>query len=104
MPPAGFEPAIPSSERSQTYILERVATGIGTLSAITRDMSGSSTKPQFSPPPSRHLIQLFISLTVQIPNFPHTRYIESRPPFSPLCTGAIDMYNNHNTTENETGQ
>ena len=29
MPPAGFEPAILSSERSQTTILDRAATGIG---------------------------------------------------------------------------
>jgi hypothetical protein len=26
---AGFEPAIPASERPQTYALERAATGIG---------------------------------------------------------------------------
>ena len=30
MPPAGFEPAIPVSERSQTHALDRAATGIGT--------------------------------------------------------------------------
>ena len=29
MPPAGFEPAIPVSERLQTHALDRVATGIG---------------------------------------------------------------------------
>ena len=29
MPPAGFEPAIPASERPQTHALDRVATGIG---------------------------------------------------------------------------
>jgi len=28
MPPAGLEPAIPASERSQTHALHRVATGI----------------------------------------------------------------------------
>jgi hypothetical protein len=31
MPPAGFETAIPASERPQTHALERVATGIGNL-------------------------------------------------------------------------
>ena len=30
MPPAGFEPAIPASERLQTHPLDRGATGIGT--------------------------------------------------------------------------
>ena len=30
MPPAGFEPAIPASERPQTHVLDRAATGIGT--------------------------------------------------------------------------
>ena len=29
MPPAGFEPAIPASERLQTHALDRAATGIG---------------------------------------------------------------------------
>jgi len=29
MPPEGFEPAIPASERSQTHALDRTATGIG---------------------------------------------------------------------------
>jgi hypothetical protein len=30
MPPAGFEPAIPTSERPQTHALDRAATGTGT--------------------------------------------------------------------------
>ena len=30
MPPVGFEPAIPASERPQTYALDRSATGTGT--------------------------------------------------------------------------
>jgi hypothetical protein len=29
MPPAGFEPAIPASERPQSHALDRAATGIG---------------------------------------------------------------------------
>ena len=29
MPPAGFEPAIPASERPQTHALDHAATGIG---------------------------------------------------------------------------
>jgi len=29
VPPAGFEPAIPASERPQTHTLDRAATGIG---------------------------------------------------------------------------
>jgi hypothetical protein len=51
MLPAGFEPAIPSSERPQNHPLDRVATGVGTLSAITRDMSDSWKNPKFSLPP-----------------------------------------------------
>jgi len=31
MPPAGFESAIPVSERTQTHALDRAATGIGLL-------------------------------------------------------------------------
>jgi len=29
MPPAGFEPAMPASERPQTHTLDNAATGIG---------------------------------------------------------------------------
>jgi hypothetical protein len=29
MPSVGFEPAIPASERPQTHIIDRAATGIG---------------------------------------------------------------------------
>jgi hypothetical protein len=29
MPPEGFEPAIPASERPHTHALDRTATGIG---------------------------------------------------------------------------
>jgi hypothetical protein len=29
MPPAGFEPAIPASERPQNHTLDRAGTGIG---------------------------------------------------------------------------
>ena len=31
MPPVGFEPAIPASERPQTYALDRAATGTGIM-------------------------------------------------------------------------
>jgi hypothetical protein len=31
MPPAGFETAIPVSERPQTHALDRAATGIGAV-------------------------------------------------------------------------
>jgi hypothetical protein len=32
MPLAGFEPTIPAIERPQTYALDRMATGIGSIS------------------------------------------------------------------------
>jgi hypothetical protein len=35
MPPEGFEPAIPASERRQTYALDRAATGVGKPYVIT---------------------------------------------------------------------
>jgi hypothetical protein len=35
MPPAGFEPTIPVSERPQTHALDRTATGIGSYSIST---------------------------------------------------------------------
>jgi hypothetical protein len=34
MPPAGFEPTIPTSERSQTHASDQTATGIGTFPHI----------------------------------------------------------------------
>jgi len=39
VPPAGFEPAIPASERSQTHALDRAATGIGALNPTSYKLS-----------------------------------------------------------------
>jgi len=36
MPPVGFEPAIPASERPQTYALDRAATGTGEACILYR--------------------------------------------------------------------
>jgi hypothetical protein len=36
MPPVGFEPAVTASERPQTYILDRTATGIGRIRYLDR--------------------------------------------------------------------
>ena len=35
MPPAGFEPTVPTSERPQTDAVDRAATGTGTIAADT---------------------------------------------------------------------
>jgi hypothetical protein len=40
MPPAGFEPAIPASERPQTHSLDSAATGIGTQVSYFVKMHG----------------------------------------------------------------
>jgi hypothetical protein len=46
MPPAGFEAAIPASERSQTHALDRAATGIGTVDGDTNmDEHGYTLRP-----------------------------------------------------------
>jgi len=34
MPPVGFEPKISAGERSQTYALDRAATGIGNIKIV----------------------------------------------------------------------
>jgi hypothetical protein len=36
MPPAGFESAVPASERPQTDTLDRAATGIDAVTLVTR--------------------------------------------------------------------
>jgi len=38
MPPAGFEPAIPASERSRTHALDPPSTGIGIFLLLTTDL------------------------------------------------------------------
>ena len=35
MPPMGFEPTIPASERPQTYALDRAATGTGICTPLS---------------------------------------------------------------------
>ena len=47
MPPAGFEPTIPASERPQTHTLDRAATGIGL---------GSNPSLRSERPATNHLI------------------------------------------------
>jgi hypothetical protein len=37
MPPVGFEPAFPTSERSQTRALDRAVTGIGFIGISTEN-------------------------------------------------------------------
>jgi hypothetical protein len=43
MPPAGFETAIPASERPQTHALDRAATAIGSLLYINPNSPYSQT-------------------------------------------------------------
>jgi hypothetical protein len=38
MPPVGFEPTIPVSERSKTHALDRTATGIGVVMYIAPEI------------------------------------------------------------------
>ena len=38
MPPFGFEPAFPASERPQTHALDRAATGIGHICLLVPDV------------------------------------------------------------------
>jgi hypothetical protein len=42
MPPAGFEPAIPVSERPQTHALDRTTNGIGNESSGSPKIRGIS--------------------------------------------------------------
>jgi len=44
IPPARFEPAIPASERPQTYVLDRAATGIGSLISIHENNHKSTSR------------------------------------------------------------
>jgi len=39
LPPAGFEPALPASERSKTHALERATTGIGSIRIVLTKFS-----------------------------------------------------------------
>ena len=54
MPPAGFEPTIPVSERPQTYPLDRAATGIG---------SGRNTRLQYISNSAINLLNNWITVS-----------------------------------------
>jgi len=63
MLPAGFEPAVPASERPQTHALDRVVTWIGGCDISwyeirTRSMRLTSYGPAPPPPPPPPLILL----------------------------------------------
>jgi hypothetical protein len=53
MPPAGFEPAIPASERPQTHALDSAATGIGDKDVNSHNIVYIS-RAKFSPKSRRH--------------------------------------------------
>jgi hypothetical protein len=56
---AGFEPAIPASERPQTYVLDRAATGIGEVdSAVIKFDCECVLPPPFQSIIRRHIIIL----------------------------------------------
>jgi hypothetical protein len=58
MPPVGFEPAIPASERPQTSDLDRAAAGIGLLNNFVAEGYGRR---------SRHVCQLCVDFTHVLP-------------------------------------
>ena len=74
--PAGFEPAIPSSERPQTHTLDRVAPVSARCLPWFEICLVLQPTHNFLHHPFRHPIQIFIGLTVHLPDFPHTRYTE----------------------------
>jgi len=39
MPPTGFEPTIPASERPQTHALDRAGIGIDTITIVNRSLN-----------------------------------------------------------------
>ena len=81
MPPAEFEPAIPTSERLQTHALNRAATGIGKASVCFSIISVSSKQRNVQ-------IQKFIVITVrtEISVDQHSDYDVSRGTISEvLC-------------------
>jgi len=67
MPPVGFEPTIPASERQQTYALDRVAIGFGTVATARYNVT--------------HRGSLF-EQTQYSPDFPRTVLIPTLPRFS----------------------
>jgi len=67
MPPAGFKPTIPASERQQTYALDYAATGIGTVATTMYNIT--------------HTGSLF-EQTQYSPDFPRTVFIPTLPRFN----------------------
>jgi hypothetical protein len=47
MPPTGFEPAIPASERPQTQALDSAATGIGYMTVFSAERPSPASSPIF---------------------------------------------------------
>ena len=46
MPPTGFEPAVPASERPQTHALDRAATGISLLNNTSTNTTNTKYEIQ----------------------------------------------------------
>jgi hypothetical protein len=61
--PAGFEPAIPKSERPQSHALNRSASGIGAVNPLTPELNPSAQRCL-----TRFFTGDFVSLTVHFVN------------------------------------
>ena len=61
----GFEPTIPASERSQTYALDRAATGTGiylTLIRLTSTAARNVTNSSWTHYPNKCLCQILVRI------------------------------------------
>ena len=75
MPSVGFEPAIPASERPQTYALDRAATGTGNLGHGTQYWNNEISSPH------THLVKLISKLQP-----------EDGPPIGPKHVVVFPLY------------
>ena len=64
MPPVGFEPTVAAGERPQTYVLDRAATGTGSISSSSNNKKSKMFLCKFQPyPPSSYLFAFFVFQT-----------------------------------------
>ena len=101
MPPPGFEPTIPASERPQTHALDRAAAGIGNL-----------TIGFFSPPgATQPIVGVYFTALFRASTSSRTRLLDhtqrratvGRTPLNELSVRRRDLYlTTHNTHNRHT--
>ena len=86
MPPAGFEPTIPVSERPQTYALDRAATG---TDKVIFSFIKSRFNEQTPPPTTCVSVRVCFCIFRDLPDYPPSTQLDSSLIYNRSVPGSV---------------